>query len=587
MAKVKITKTPTSNPSIKPNFNEQDYQIFGSNPLEFKNSANKPLKNNDEIGKTYPTEDEGNGNVEAEQGELIAKLNDNLKLFKIPGKSHKQGGTSIVMEEGDFIFSKALKIKGEIVKAEFGLSADKEYSFADIANKYIKMNDYQKLSESEQPLEKQTGLSMVEKYKDKLAKLAFLQESQKGLPNGIPAISAPLLEKISNIPTDAIPKESMMRRGGELLKYDDGGVFKSYKDKKKNKTYDVPDKFKNFTKEQADKEFYTPEVLKFMAARDKEEGIDWDKGKAQDYTWGVRHQEAYDKFFKDTAPVVDTEKSPVVETSADKPVEGFTKGPEPDFSAPTTQGGYKDLGYSSPEKLGLALAMKTIPSYAPTRYQNYGLEQALGAMTNVMPYNYQSVINEATRGGYNASGANNAFGRTPQAMVNNTAIAGQLAETTSKIKGDEYNQNAQLYNTNQSALAQLMSSIGQDKEQQAQIYGDKIVQGKENLWANRRMRDKEFLAQYSNAQNNRSLRNAYSYLGQSTNPNFPIVNADNAVAFNAMQNPFDIINGYGRGTGKSPDIATDYKNWSQQLKGINIPEEKKFEMYMKFKTKNP
>lgn len=597
MAKIKIKKVPTSNTKYKDggNFPEQDFQIFGNNPLQFKGDSK--IKSDDdgdeEVGTSYPTEKKGQGTVEAEKGELIAKLKENLKLFKINGKPHSKGGTDIKMEDGDFIFSKALKIKGEVLKSEFGLDPKKEYTFAEIANKYIDMNEFHKLSESESPLEKKTGLMMIEKYKDKLAKLAFLQEAQKGMPNGVPEIAAPLMEKVAKIPQEGIPEGSIMKRGGELQKLLPGGEgiksvgharnsdygksFKGYYDKTKKKQYEPPT---DITPE----EFYRPEVVAWMKAQDRKAGIDWDKGEAKDYTWGERHQQAYDKFFK--GKVLGNKPNVQEVNSVSKTDVGATDGfgidtLKPDTSSPTVPSEFKDLGYSSPEKLGLALALKTIPSYAPTRYQNYGLQQALGAMSNVMPYNYQSLINESTKGGYNAIQANNAFGRTPQAMANNVAMAGQLGEQTSKIKGEEYNQNAQLYNQNQLSLAQMMGTIGADKETEAMRYDNSVTQQKENLWANRKMRDKEFLAQYSNAEQNRSLRNAYAFLGQSTNPNFKTLNADNAVGFNPSINPFTAINGFGIGNDKSASLMSQYKS---ETNGLSEEEKKIFIDWMKVKT---
>ena len=594
--KIKIKKVPTSNTKYKDggNFPEQDFQIFGNNPLQFKGETDSKDDDGDEsIGTSYPTEKKGQGTVEAEKGELIAKLKENLKLFKIGGKKHSNGGTDIKMEDGDFIFSNALKIKGEILKSEFGLNPKKEYTFAEVANKYIDMNEFHKLSESESPLEKKTGLMMIEKYKDKLAKLAFLQEAQKGMPNGMPEIAAPLMEKAAKIPQEGIPEGSMMRKGGQLSKYDDGGDFKitKYAGDKTNKSNagNISDEqwtdlarrlgyrpsSNKLTQKQINKEFQTflyadkdyKPIIDNLHSKDKGFGPT-KTGDVFDGALGHRWDDIYKELSK-TVPA----PTPSTEDKAKGAVDGFSSDKlTPDTSLPTTASEFRDLGYSSPEKVGLALALKTIPSYSPTRYQNYGLQQALGAMSNVMPYNYQSLINESTKGGYNAIQANNAFGRTPQAMANNIAMAGQLGEQTSKIKGEEYNQNAQLYNQNQLSLAQMMGTIGADKETEAMRYDNSVTQQKENLWANRKMRDKEFLAQYSNAEQNRSLRNAYAFLGQSTNPNFRTLNADNAVGFNPSINPFTAINGFGMNDGsKSQTYRQQFEKETDKM----TPEQRK------------
>jgi len=620
MAKVTIKKVPTSNTKNAPNFPEANYQYFTSNPLDFKSRAMHKNKKDPEIGTAYPTEDKGEGNAEAEKNEVIVKKDS--KLFTIGGDTHKKGGTDIVMEDGDFIFSNSLKIKGDIVKSEFGLSADKEYTFADIAKKYKDMNSFHKLAESTVPLEKKTGMLMIEKYKDKLARLAFLQESQKGMPNGIPEIAAPLMEKVGSVPEEVIPEGKKFKLGGEAPRDDKNGwkITRYQGDKTNNfnagttsekEWTDLANKL-GFKPTSNDQKQINTEFQEFLYNHDNEYKKIIDTAHSPKDTKDPKNpnkkgQTKYGKYnegnlgyrwdivYKGVNDIINTRPKPVDNTgvtpeegadgnAVEGDLGGFTSLEKSAEELNATQADYNDMGFSSPEKLALGLAMKSIPNYAPTRYQNYGLQSALGAMSNVMPYNYQSVINEANRTGSNAMRSNNAFSRTPQAMANNSFIQGQLSEQTSKIKGEEYNQNANMYNQNQGALANMMSAIGQDKAAQAQQYGDRVVQGKENLWANRRMRDKEFLAQYSNAMNNKALRNAYSVLGRSLNPNFPIVNADNATAYTASKDPFSLINGVGGKTGSKPlDTAQDIRAFVDSLKKakLNITEDKMVELYLK------
>ena len=84
--KIKIKKVPTSNTKYKDggNFPEQDFQIFGNNPLQFKGETDSKDDDGDEsIGTSYPTEKKGQGTVEAEKGELIAKLKENLIIREL------------------------------------------------------------------------------------------------------------------------------------------------------------------------------------------------------------------------------------------------------------------------------------------------------------------------------------------------------------------------------------------------------------------------------------------------------------------------------------------------------------------------
>jgi len=621
MQKVRITKTPKDGSKFI-NPNETNLQHFTNNPLPLVKQKSKEILETEGVGNNYPIEKSGKGNAEAEKGETIFKL-ENSRLFKIGGETHKKGGTDIIMNPGDFIFSNSLKIKGDIMKSEFGMNPEKEHTFADVSKKYLNMNGYHKLADDIDPLEKNTANKMIKAYKDKLSKIAFLQEAQKGFPTGIPEIVTPLMEKVASVPEGSVPKDSIMKDGGQWIqkahlekgrctpgspnydcpkgspqwnlaqtfkkhhgfhedggecdtcggnkKYDNGGVFKDYEDKKSKTPYKVPEKFRNYTKEQADKEFYTPEVLAFMKQRDKEEGIDSDKGNAQDYTWGKRHEEAYKNFFADK-PV--TTPSPTV--TPEEITSDINTNISPNESFKPSTSGYRDMGFSSPEMMALALASRPIPYIAPTRVLNENYASAIGAMSNVMPYNYQSVINEATRGGYNAIKANtNLTGNVGQAFANNAFIAGQLGEQTSKIKGEEYNQNANLYNQNNQMLGQTLIQQGQDVEMQSGLYNDKVAQGRENLFANKMAQQSRFATEFANAMNNRSLRNAYGYLGQSTNPNFQAMNANMAIGFNPAINPFDF---------NAKQSSTPYQQFQTETKGMDSEQIKSYVEWLKAKN---
>ena len=131
-------------------------------------------------------------NLEAEKGEVIAtEDNGDLALFSIGGKRHSEGGTPMNRPPGDFIWSdtKKMKIKDEDILNEFG--ASKAATPAKLAKKFLDTNDYRAILDNPQSddLSKKTAAMMIDKNKEKLARLAFVQEEMKGFPQGIPSIA--------------------------------------------------------------------------------------------------------------------------------------------------------------------------------------------------------------------------------------------------------------------------------------------------------------------------------------------------------------------------------------------------------------
>ena len=131
-------------------------------------------------------------NLEAEKGEVIATQDKgDLALFTIGGKRHSEGGTPMRRPAGDFIWSdtKKMKIKDEDILKEFG--ASKAATPAKLAKKFLDTNDYRAILDDPKSddMAKKTAAMMLEKNKEKLARLAFVQEEMKGFPQGIPGIA--------------------------------------------------------------------------------------------------------------------------------------------------------------------------------------------------------------------------------------------------------------------------------------------------------------------------------------------------------------------------------------------------------------
>lgn len=140
-------------------------------------------------------------NIEVEGGEsVIGDVNQDgtMELMHFQGKRHSEGGIPVNIPEGSFIFSdtKSLVIKDkEVIEKIFNLPFRKQgYTPGEISKKY-EINTYVEIlkDENADPLAKRSAGEMLKKNKQKLGILAFIQESMKGFPDGIPAIAEEVL----------------------------------------------------------------------------------------------------------------------------------------------------------------------------------------------------------------------------------------------------------------------------------------------------------------------------------------------------------------------------------------------------------
>jgi hypothetical protein len=140
-------------------------------------------------------------NIEVEGGEsVIGDVNKDgtMELMHFQGKRHSEGGVPVNIPEGSFIYSdtKSLTIKDpEVIEKVFNLPPRKQgYTPAEISRKYD-INMYVEIlkDETSDPLAKRSAAEMLKKNKQKLGLLAFIQESMKGFPDGIPAIAEEVL----------------------------------------------------------------------------------------------------------------------------------------------------------------------------------------------------------------------------------------------------------------------------------------------------------------------------------------------------------------------------------------------------------
>lgn len=153
-----------------------------------------PPSKQDGIGRVLQPVDEEDATYEAERNEVLVgdvdkDGQDEMMVFG--GKRHTQGGTPA--NKPGFIFSdtKNLRMKGPIVE-EFGKTAGKkQYTPAELAKQYD-LNKYKAVLDDDQADETQrrTAEIMIDNYQKKLGKLAMVQESMKGFPQGVPEIAA-------------------------------------------------------------------------------------------------------------------------------------------------------------------------------------------------------------------------------------------------------------------------------------------------------------------------------------------------------------------------------------------------------------
>lgn len=182
---------------------------FGNGNIKSLFLPNTKTTPNISVNHSLKPTDEENANVEAENGEqVVTHMNgDGLpENYRVGGDRHYDGGTPLNLPGNSFVFSrdKAMKIKDENILKMFGMSNNKKgYTPADIAKKYD-LNNYKEvlLNEDSDKLQRETAELMIANYNEKLGKLALVQESMKGFPDGIPAVALPYIETSNFNPED-------------------------------------------------------------------------------------------------------------------------------------------------------------------------------------------------------------------------------------------------------------------------------------------------------------------------------------------------------------------------------------------------
>ena len=207
MAKVRIKKLPrgfkvskgrllkTMNTGGKTG-DQSDYGLttFTNNNLSLQNDPFNTV--NSTLGPV-PREE---ANLEAERGETaLTDLNDDgaFELYNISGKRHSSGGTPLNLPPQSFIYSDTASMKlNKSELLEMGVNSKKKITPAKVSknydlNKYISvLND-----PNSDHISIDTAEYMLDKNKNKLSQLAFIQEAKKGFEEGVPVAAYPYIQK--------------------------------------------------------------------------------------------------------------------------------------------------------------------------------------------------------------------------------------------------------------------------------------------------------------------------------------------------------------------------------------------------------
>lgn len=477
--------------------------------------------------------DEDVANVEAEAGETV--ISPGMGFYTIGGDKHYDGGTPLLLPEGAFVFSdsKDSKITGDILKM-FNKNPDKNFTPAELSKQY-KLNKYLAILKDPDSdyHDKTTAQLMIDNNTNKLSEIAFLQEGNKGFPEGTPSIDSVVETfmkkggsfdgggpwKGDRTGPRASQKKRGLKRGFNKFSapwLEDFGYENSYTgfssalkdlgytgndDIKAMQKYLVEqnykqgnfDLFNSFYKDYGATNQGTKKGIKDDARPvNAQYSLDDLTADLSDGLLGIRTGnmaqallkypkvgDVWKKYATDIPGPVAPDEVSVAQapnTGSQQPAPPINGGQAP--SGNTSQDQPMKLGFNTLQVMDMGNTLfdaATVRKGRPTRYQNYGLEQAAGLAANVRPYDYQAILNEVSKQATNAYRANSLLSNTAASRAAaNAAVYGQALEQATKVQQDEYNQNANLYNQNQQQLAQYAAMIGDDKMKNAMTYNDRV-----------------------------------------------------------------------------------------------------------------
>lgn len=476
------------------------------------------------VNTTAKEVDRDEANVEAELGEIVFKPSS-PQLLKIGGKPHSKGGTHLDLDPSDFIFSKFLKMDEPIAK---NFETKKGTSYADAISKDVKpFNEaVHKLATSDDLYEKNAATFTASAIMDKTKQLAFFQELQKGLPQGVPDF----------VQTDE-NQEAYAKLGG-LIKAQKG-VQMTIEQRQKAKKLDKPRTDKPYYKEsditywrdektgntkpisggkftEADKKAIisklqtgdiTPETLpKFVGKDQVKNYINYYKPKSEElfYYQDPSKPQTTPQATSDTTPKT-TPQSTSGTTSQTTPLVDNKIKPK---DAEVYDHNPLEVGYGFMDGVGmLSAAMTPINRYSPRKRaikfnqadQNHvdytGQRQGIEGQTKM-------VANQNNLLSPNAS----------LASSRNAVLLSQSLNPLAESFANEQNTNVQIDNQFKQYNNQNLNQVQQLNENYADVYDTRVAQMNENFDAAKKFRMNDFLKQWQNAEAKRVATNAENQL---------------------------------------------------------------------------
>lgn len=596
MEKIKCRVTKSSLRKLEyggqTNYPEHEDQIVTSKPFSLqKENTIAGLEN---IGFSYPEVDSEVANIEAEKGELI--LTPNNELYKIGGKTHEKGGTHINAEEGSFIFSDSILFqKEELLPFKPNINKKsklykKGMSAAQLATEYINLNKHKEGINDLNPFESKTNSLMVDNYMNILAKIAFKQEEKKGFAQGFPEHLLSFMPELQQF-------QGQMKYGGTVKKkkYDEGGVVDITDPKLKynaDGTVEYNGKLYNgiiidtSSPEENIEYLYSngrrtgePNTVPSASINQKKPDLSLRQQMDQN-TYGVFNPPGTSSEFQDNMLQTDMRLKGQEINKHQFPIEAITTAvsglvtggyatakPRKDLSKKTsytdgnggipdeknhinikdldkalTSSTYKDLGYSTPEKVALASTAFNAfyqPRTTPSR-QHYN--------PSYMNENLVSGLSEQNELASQVAGSAKYLSGMlpPQLQAAMTAnMVGKIEQGLSSIGDRTYKYNQSERSRVDAGNTQIRNDAYKSNISLNESYENKVAQGNENYLGNLKAGTRSLAEEIGNAENNRSTRNAYSFVNESLNPNMKMTNADMALAFQSSMNPFVLLPGYG------------------------------------------
>jgi len=233
MRKVKIKSLPKAGSGLEVKLSAG--LGYNSNTMPWPIMAGKLSQPDIEVNNTLSPVNREDANLEAELGEtaFTDKVGDGIpQLYKIGGERHYNGGTPLNLPDDSFIFSRdnKMKIGGDILNS-FGKpkGTKDKYTPADLSKQYD-INSFRGVlaDPDTDKIQRETAERMIANYNLKLGKLGLVQESKKGFPDGIPAISMPYLEMLQVDPSQFVSPQGAPDQpdADNVAKYG-GGLYKA------------------------------------------------------------------------------------------------------------------------------------------------------------------------------------------------------------------------------------------------------------------------------------------------------------------------------------------------------------------------